>query len=493
MVTPSGERVDADELMALLEQRAIDQARRSFWAYRQYLDPKLKRGWWQRTVARRLQRFRDDLLAGRRPILAIVAPPQHGKSRMAVEFATWLSGGNPDIQTIYASFSDDLGVRANGDVQKIYDSLRFRAAFPELRISDSNVVSGVRWKRNASFVQHVERRGSFRNTTVRGAVTGQGLDFGIVDDPIKGRKEASSKTVREDAWLWFLDDFYSRFSEEAGLLFIMTRWHVDDPLGRMERMRDVFPALEIATYPALALNYEYDDAGELLREPGEALFPEHKSREFLEIRRRAMLDSSWQSLYQGAPVTPGDLFSRDQFVLVPQSPPHSQIVRTVRYWDKAGSHGAGAYTAGVRMHELADGRWFVSHVFRRQLSYHERELRIKQTAESDRMQFPDIRTYVEQEPGSGGKESAERTIANLAGHPVFADRPVGDKELRAEPWAAQVQGGNALVLDGQMWTDDYIEEHEMFPNGVYKDQVDASSGAFAMIAGVGGKRAGVLF
>jgi phage terminase large subunit-like protein len=32
------------------------------------------------------------------------------------------------------------------------------------------------------------------------------------------------------------------------------------------------------------------------------------------------------------------------------------------------------------------------------------------------------------------------------------------------------------------WNRDYLDEHESFPSGRYKDQVDASSGAFNKIA-----------
>ncbi len=51
----------------------------------------------------------------------------------------------------------------------------------------------------------------------------------------------------------------------------------------------------------------------------------------------------------------------------------------------------------------------------------------------------------EQEPGSGGKESAQYTIQQLAGYRVSADRVTGDKvERRA--WAAQLAGNNVLLL-----------------------------------------------
>ena len=102
---------------------------------------------------------------------------------------------------------------------------------------------------------------------------------------------------------------------------------------------------------------------------------------------------------------------------------------------------------------------------------------VGQTAELD---GKGVRIAVEQEPGSGGKESAESTIRNLAGWRVTADRPTGEKAVRAEPYAAQVQGGNVLLVRGA-WNRDFIDEHVSFPVGRAKDQVDATSAAFNLL------------
>jgi len=83
--------------------------------------------------------------------------------------------------------------------------------------------SGSGWLQNSNLLEYVNHRGSFRNTTVEGQITGQGLDIGIVDDPIKGRGEASSKLVRDKTWAWFMDDFFTRFSDSAGLLMCISR------------------------------------------------------------------------------------------------------------------------------------------------------------------------------------------------------------------------------------------------------------------------------
>jgi predicted phage terminase large subunit-like protein len=51
------------------------------------------------------------------------------------------------------------------------------------------------------------------------------------------------------------------------------------------------------------------------------------------------------------------------------------------------------------------------------------------------------------------------------------------KTDRADPFAAQVQGGNVKLVAGA-WQTDLLDEMETFPNGRYRDQCDACSGAF---------------
>jgi len=82
---------------------------------------------------------------------------------------------------------------------------------------------------------------------------------------------------------------------------------------------------------------------------------------------------------------------------------------------------------------------------------------------------------------SGGKESAEATMRNLAGFVVHKDLPKGDKIYRADPFSVQVNEGNVMLLRGD-WNHDFIEELRFFPFGNFKDQVDAASAAFNLLA-----------
>ena len=465
-------KVNLSEVTALYEVLALEEARSNFWKYRQYLNPRMVKGWFQREVALALQQFYVDWKAGLKPILLLQTPPQHGKSHSVIDFLSWAAGLDPEAKIIYGSYSDRLGIRANLRLQRTFDSIKYKRLFPKTAINDSNVVTlAGRKLRNHEIIEFLNTEGSFRNTTVSGPVTGESLDLGVIDDPIKGRAEASSPTIREKTWSWMTDDFYSRFSENGGLIMIMTRWHLDDPAGRVIAE---LPNVRVLRYPAIA---EKDEPN---RKKGEPLFPQFKSLDFLEKRKSVMTKSGWESVYQQNPIiVGGDMFPVEKFRIDPQPPNKKDIRYTVRYWDKAATEGGdGAFSCGVLIHDMNDGTSVISDVRRGRWSASNREIRIKQTAEIDRSTWGyNMETWIEREPGSGGKESAELTIINLKGHNVKEDRVTGKKEVRAEPYAAQVQHGNVRLVLGP-WNQEFIDEHEVFPNGPQKDQVDAAAGAF---------------
>ena len=253
----------------------------------------MKDGWWQREVASELQSFAESFLAGNAPKLVIQAPPQHGKSVQVVDLIAWLAGKDPSKKAIYTSFSERLGIRANLRLQRTYTSRLYKRIFPDTNISEKNIIAASgQHVRNRELLEYIDNEGSFRNTTVRGAITGESLDLGIIDDPIKGRADANSKATRDAVWDWFTDDFFSRFSDDGALLAILTRWHVDDPIGRLiESTKNI----KVLTYSAIAPKDEKH------RKEGQPLFPEHKSLKFLLERKSLMASSSWESLYQQNP------------------------------------------------------------------------------------------------------------------------------------------------------------------------------------------------
>jgi hypothetical protein len=164
-----------------IAQSYAKRADESFWYFRCLIDPTIKHAWWQQVASQYLQDFYADMVKGKRPKIIIQAPPQHGKSRLVSDFIGWVSGKDPELKTIFTSYSDELGVTANLRLQRMMQTLAYRQTFPETRIS--GVGEKERWLHNTSVLEYVGHKGGFRNTTVNGLITGHGLDLGVVDDP----------------------------------------------------------------------------------------------------------------------------------------------------------------------------------------------------------------------------------------------------------------------------------------------------------------------
>lgn len=311
--------------------------------------------------------------------------------------------------------------------------------------------------------------GGIRAVGVGAGITGQGGNLIVIDDPIKNREEANSEVYREKVWDWYTDDLYTRLEPGGSIILIQTRWHEDDLAGRILAGDDA-PNWTVINLPA-----EAEENDPLGREVGTALCPERYDLDALH-GIKVVLGNSYYALYQQRPVAPeGEMFKRHWFEIVKATP---QAGKLIRYWDKAGTADGGKMTAGILM-RLYNGIYYVEDCTTARLAAAEREQLIKQTAQLD---GDEVTIWSEQEPGSGGKESAEATIKNLAGFKVYADKVTGDKVTRAEPFAAQAMAGNVKIKEGT-WNKFYLDCLTSFPFGTYADPVDASSGAFNKLTG----------
>lgn len=300
------------------------------------------------------------------------------------------------------------------------------------------------------------------------------------DDPLKDRAQAESETERENQWQWWTGSIVQRFFPRTRAVLIATRWHEEDLIGRlMAEEADLAPEDRTWTFvnlPALSMGADVDPLG---REEGEALWPEVKPAPFLLQLRREMGEREFEALFQGNP-TPreGTLFKPDKLRFVRRTP---DWLPACRGWDLAATEDAGDYTAGIKMSGPDEEGTFYVDPLRFRHEPAKRNRLIRQTAELD---GPEVRVRVPQDPGAAGKESAQSLIRLLAGYPVKAEPVSGKKELRAEPFADQVNAGNVAVVthgtpQGKEAAEAFKEELRTFPNGSNDDQVDGASDALA--------------
>jgi len=453
--------------LAKAEHAKREQARRSFWSFRRYLhrNRKTKWGWWQREVAGILQSFWEELQSGSRPKCVIQAPPQHGKSVQVVEFLAWIAGKDPDKRVIYASFSERLGVRANLMLQRIYDSVEYKNIFPETSINTSNTVTiSSQYLRNREILEYVGHVGYFRNTTVRGSVTGESLDIGIIDDPIKGREAAGSLTIRDGTWEWLTDDFFTRFSEEAGLLCILTRWHVDDPIGRL--IANV-PGVKVHSYPAIAVQ---DDGN---RKSGDALFPEHKSVDFLNERKSAMASHSWEALYQQNPtVIGGEIIKGANFGRYSILPPikfrkifadTAQKTKERNDYSVFECWGMGL-DGRIYLIDMIRGKWEAPELKRRAVDFWQKHIADKSSP---------LRQMAVEDKASGTGLIQE--IKRDGKIPIRAIQRAVDKLTRVMDIVGYIESGYVFLPEQSPWVSDFIAECEGFTadgTHAHDDQID---------------------
>ena len=156
--------------------------------------------------------------------LMIFMPPGHAKSTYAsVLFPPWYLGRNPAKQLIGASHTAELAESFGRRVRNTVTSTEFSGIFSIQLAGDSQAAG--RW----GLVQG----GEYFGVGVGGSITGRRADGGIIDDPIRGREDADSETIREKTWNWYISDFRTRLKPNAFIILIQTRWHEDDLAGRI--------------------------------------------------------------------------------------------------------------------------------------------------------------------------------------------------------------------------------------------------------------------
>lgn len=195
-----------------------------------------------------------------------------------------------------------------------------------------------------------------------------------------------------------------------------------------------------------------------------------------EVERERLLKGNWKIKPNA-----GLFFQRTQvghmLSIIPKD-----VVMWARGWDLAATsedeEGEPAYTAGVLMGKMKDGRYIVADVINKRLNADDVRKLIRLTAETDRVRFGNVSIRLPQDPGQAGKDQAQAYIKYLAGFIIKAVKETGSKEARAVPVASQWQAGNFDVVVGD-WNEMYFDQLESFPQGKYKDMVDATSAAFA--------------
>ena len=389
------------------------------------------------------------------------------------------------MRFITASYSASLSLENGEYTRDLVKSDEFQEMYPELAVrSDKDSKSNFkivkkRENDNPELPQTVLQGGNRYSTSVGATITGFHGDINIIDDPLNPT-QAASEVQLETASTWMDTTLSTRKTDKevTVTILVMQRLHQLDPTGHLldkqkGNVKHICIPGEIRNYreqvrPKELIKFYKDDL----------MDPVRLNWKVLKELEADLGQYGFAGQIGQKPTPPGGgMFKVDHLQVINTLPAEVNFVSFVRYWDKAGTQGKGCFTAGVKMLRLRNGHFIVLDSKRGKWASEERERIIKETAHADTAV---TRVGIEQEGGSGGKESAEATVRNLAGFSVTKDSPKGDKVFRADPFSVQVNDGNVMLLRGD-WNHDYVEELRAFPFGTYKDQVDASAAGFHML------------
>jgi predicted phage terminase large subunit-like protein len=403
--------------------------------------------------------------------LIISLPPQEGKSqRTSRAFVLWALRRNPATRAAIVSYEANVARRWGRAVR---DDI---IAHPRLGLTvRRDVAAQNEWQLDG-------HDGGVFTTGIGGALTGRPVDLLVIDDPIKGRKEADSEAYRDAAWDWWTDTGAARLAPGAPVVLILTRWHEDDLAGRL-LAADAAGEGEgwtVLNIPAQADHRpELGEVDPLGRAPGEFLVSARgRTRAQWEaIKRRSV--TTWTALYQGRPSPPaGLLFKRGTWaryaapLAVPRAdgsmwvPPAPGDV-IAQSWDMAfkGTTSSDYVVGGVWLKRGQD--LYLLDMVRRRMTFTETLDAVKALS----ARWPQAVMKLVEDKANG------TAVMDLLGKEVLGLTPVepeGGKLARANAAAPLVLAGNVHLPDAALLpvVEELVDEAAAFPNGAHDDAVD---------------------
>lgn len=384
----------------------------------------------------------------------------------------------PGARFIGTSFAEDLAFELTVKSRRVVMSPLYQKLFPEIELRGdinnkslwSNTLGGDRYAVGAG-----------------GNITGRHAHVIGIDDPIDP-KGGRSRAKLEEAAKFVTETLPSRkVSKEVTWTFlVMQRISVMDPTAVF---LEKFPNIELICLPGEET--EFIQPPELRAYYKDGLFdPVRLSRTALDNLRAELGEYGYAGQVLQQPIPPGGGAIKVDRIVVDHlaAPPDSAFERIVRFWDKAALAESGDYTCGVKLGMLPNGQVWILDVFRGQWATDQREAHIVAKAHMDGKH---VKIGFEQEPGSSGIDAAKEGVKRLHGFIVKPVKSTGDKLIRADTYATQINMGNVhTALRGKV-LEDYLNELKYFPDGANDDQVDASSGAYTLLTNKG-VRIGVI-
>ena len=465
----------ADELILRRAGRQFLQG------YIKFISPSYVVSFFSETVCREIDQFIQDVKAGRRPILILQAPPQHGKSEIVSrKLPAFLLGAEPSWRIGTASYSTELANTMAQDVRRNLASPDHQALFP---------IAGGKRKYDVNRMGQFTApggTGGYVAVGIGSGLTGRPVDIGIIDDPIKDAQEALSEVTKEGQWNWYQSVFTTRLSEKSGQIIMATAWAEDDLAARIASLYANDPRLKILRFPAINTPNEVGYNPDL---PAGALVPELHSIEKLREQKALMSDYWWSALYQQSPKAMGGNVFKEIGIkyYLPKDLP-DKWDKVYDSWDctfkdtdgtdfvvgqKWGKRGANSYLLFQKRGRMSFTTTVEAVCLLYDLEPHPQKVLIE-----DKANGPAVIDTIKKGPAEPDATGKVHSIPGL-----FPVEPDGSKLARAHAVTSYWEAGNIFLPHPDIcpWVKELISELTAFDAGAHDDQVDALTQALRQL------------
>lgn len=457
----------ATRAAAILEQRKRARAPRQTVpdAFGEWLASVRPQYRWDAPHFLMMQSALNDVTAGRLRRVFFQVPIRHGKSEHnTISYAAYRLERQPNTRILLCSYNQRQVNKFSRDIRSLATQRGVNVSTDRDAAEEWTTVVG----------------GGVRAVGAGAGVASVNADLILLDDPIGSRDDAESPAHRDRIWDWLTNDLLARCEPHTAVLFTMSRWHQDDPAGRLrDRQASQWHIIDL---PGRA--EPNDPLGRAVDAP---LWPALRGEAWLTEKRIELGEYGFASLIQGRPrPREGGMFKWSWWQLLDAVP---AVGPMVRYWDLAGTtprgHGHDPdYTAGTLACRMLDARTAIVDVVRFRKSVMERDAELERIAKADLLAYPGrVKWWIETEAGISGEERTTALVRRLqnVGMVVKTEHPTGKKVFRIEPLASKAEAGNIVLCPGE-WRDAFRTEAADFTGlpgsaGQHDDQLDSAAGA----------------
>ena len=390
--------------------------------------------------------------------------PTHNSSYGSVVVPVWAMGRQLGYKVIAVSYGSDLARKWGRKTRSIVRQKRYKAIFGTELSGDNAAVDD--WS--------LSNGSEYMSGGILSGITGNRANLVVVDDPVKGREEAESETIRRKTINAFDDDVRTRLLPGGSAIIIQTRWHESDLAGSilpegysgesgLIQCRDG-QEWEVICLPAKAERAD-DPLG---RKVGEYIWPEWFDREHWKQFERK--PRTWASLYQQRPAPEeGDFFQKAWIKPCFMS----QIPERLNKYgasDYAVTSKGGDYTVhGVIGIDASDQMWLVD-VWRAQA---DSSVWVEAFCDIVKLHKPIGWAEETGQIKSGVGPFLDQRMRERQAYVARETFPTkGDKATRAQSIRGRMALNGLNVPVDAPWYEAFLSEMLTFPTGRNDDQVD---------------------